>query len=148
MNKKQFIGCFFSVTVLFLSGSSGGMHTQYRSVWKGDSPQPSHNFYIQHYITVATVVIYTWDAHAFHALVADMAESAFDKPSLHFLTALFVSIEFQSPGRDRAEMTETTSGSAPSKVYDIIKAFPAISTEHSGIWKDEPQTFTIPLTSA
>ncbi|MBI4773972.1 MAG: right-handed parallel beta-helix repeat-containing protein, partial [Deltaproteobacteria bacterium] len=111
-------------------------------IWK-DPTNQTHNFYIQHYSTGATVVIYTKDAVTFFAFLANISGSTFETDSLDPAQARRMRILFTSNDQALATITDYTNNPPVSFDVPIHKEFDALRTQHSGIWKDESGLFNL-----
>ena len=129
---------FFLVTS-FLEGA----YAQYHGIWKDDASAPTHNFYIQHYATGSSVVLYTKDGKTFYAFLADMSGSVFEADSTDAQKARSLRITFTSEDHGSAVITDNTGATPVSLETDIVKTFVALRTQHSGIWKDTNGTFNM-----
>ena len=134
-NKKPFFSVLVLVLSLFFTFTITA-HAQHQGIWKDDAPTPTHSFYIQHYSTGSTVVIYTADAVTLFAFQDVMAGGVFEADSLDAQKARTLRIEFVSDDSGMAFLTDNGPEPAPPIEVQIIKAFPAVRTQQSGIWKD------------
>jgi len=131
------------VPVLFLL-CFGIAHAQYQGIWKDQGLQPEYAFYIQHYSTGATLVIYTADGTTFHAFLCDMSGSAFEADSLDSQTdpSRSIQIMFVSENHGAAKITDNATPVQPLNL-SIEKSFNAARTIHSGIWKNTAGDFSM-----
>ena len=81
-------------------------------------------------------MIYTADAVTLYAFQDAMADGVFEADSLDAQHAKNLRIEFVSDDSGMAFLTDNGPEPAPPIEVQIIKAFPAIRTQQSGIWKD------------
>ena len=122
----------------------GIAHAQYQGIWKDGGLPPTYSFYIQHYSSGATLVIYTTDGTKFHAFLGDMSGSTFDADSLDSPTdpSKSIHIMFVSENHGAAQITDNAQSSQPVNL-SIEKAFDAARTMHSGIWKNTAGDFSM-----
>ena len=115
---------------------------QYQGIWKDNADPPSHNFYIKHYSTGSTVVIYTEDAVVFYAFLADISNDTFEATSMDYpdesktLSITFISSSHAVVGI-KDNITQATTNT------NIEKKYAAVRTMHSGIWKDATSVFSM-----
>ena len=139
--------CFMTGLALFFLGVflSGNVMAQYQGIWKDDVSEHAHNFYIQHYATGSTIVVYTQDARTFYAFVSDMADEEFDAYSMDPARSKRLNIAFLSDESGTATITDNSESSPQPVQVAIRKEFNAIRTQHSGIWKDPSNSVNIYL---
>ncbi len=126
----------FLVSSCLLFSFSGLAHADYHGIWKDNATGNTHNFYIQSYSTGSMVVIYTLDAVNFYAFLGDLSGTTFEQDSMDPLHALSLSIDFSSSTEATALITDNTLTFPVSTQVAINKVFPAVRTQHSGIWKN------------
>jgi PKD repeat protein len=141
MRTKTIIGCMCFPVILILGLLSGSAYAQYHGIWKDTGDSPTHNFYIQHYSTGSTIVIYTTDATTFHAFLADISDSRFEADSLDPDKAMHLAVTFISASSAGAKLTDNESGITTDA--QIEKKYAAVRTMHSGIWKDDDSLFNM-----
>ncbi len=139
--------CFMTGLALFFLGVflSGNVMAQYQGIWKDDVSEHAHNFYIQHYATGSTIVVYTQDARTFYAFISDMADEEFDAYSMDPARSKRLNIAFSSDESGTATITDNSEPSPQPVQVAIRKEFNAIRTQHSGIWKDPSNSVNIYL---
>ena len=93
--KKPLFSLLLLVLSLFFAFTVTA-NAQHQGIWKDDAPTPTHSFYIQHYSTGSTVVIYTADAVTLFAFQDVMADGVFEADSLDAQHAKNLRIEFVS----------------------------------------------------
>ena len=109
----------------------------YSGIWKGDAGGISYSFYIQHYATGATIVIYASDPNRLYGFLSDMfGGCTFETDSMEPSRAKGLRIRFSSENQGIATLTDNTKNPTTSIEIPILKEFPAKETQHSGIWKD------------
>ncbi len=124
--------------------AGGVAAAQYHGIWKDSIESPSHNFYIQHYSTGSTVVVYTQDAITFHAFLGEMAGNVFDAVSLDPDHIRRLVLTFDSGDSGAAVLLDNAQFPATELASILIqKVFPALRTDRSGIWKDPTETFNL-----
>ncbi len=141
MRTKTIVRCVCLPVIVISALLCGNAYAQYQGIWKDTGESPAHNFYIQHYSTGSTIVIYTADAVTFHAFLADISESRFEADSLDPDKAMHLLVTFVSGSTGNAELTDNDTG--VSTEAEIEKKFAAIRTMHSGVWKDEDSLFNM-----
>ncbi len=108
----------------------------YSGIWKGNVDKVDYNFYVQHYDTASTVVIYAGDPTSLYAFLADMFNSGtFQADSMDPKQQRTLKIVFSSDTQGTAVLTDNTKTPPVTVQVPITKTFPAKETLHSGIWK-------------
>jgi len=128
---------------LLVSSLLEGAYAQYHGIWKDDASAPTHNFYIQHYATGSSVVLYTRDGKTFYAFLAPMTGNVFEADSLDAQKARSLRITFTSEDQGAAVITDNTGATPVSSETNIVKKFVALRTPYSGIWKDTSGAFNM-----
>ena len=109
---------------------------EYQGIWKDCDLGQVHNFYVQHYSTGSTIVIYTASLGDYHAFLADISGETFQADALDPGDPTNLMIEFSSENGASAVITDWSSGSPATTEFGIERVFKAVRTPHSGIWKD------------
>ncbi|MBI4775849.1 MAG: PKD domain-containing protein [Deltaproteobacteria bacterium] len=141
LSRFQLIWMLAAVLSLLCVGIA---HAQYQGIWKDEGLPSTYGFYIQHYSSGATVVIYTTDGTTFHAFLGDMSGATFEADSLDSETdpSRNIQIMFVSDNHGAAKITDNALPSQPVNL-SIEKAFDAVRTMHSGIWKNTAGDFSM-----
>ncbi|MBI4775757.1 MAG: PKD domain-containing protein [Deltaproteobacteria bacterium] len=137
---------FAALLVLFASlFFVGPSQAQYQGIWKDDNPTPSYTFYVQHYSSGATLIIYATDANAMYAFLADLTDTTFEADSIEPAASRKLRITFINESHAAAGIMDNTSNPPTSIVpaIPIHREFTAIRTMHSGLWKNTAGTLTM-----
>jgi len=140
--------CLFAAAMLVLFASTflaGVSEAQYQGIWKDDNPAPSHTFYIQHYSSGATLIIYATDVNEMHAFLADLTDTTFEGTSIEPAASRKLLITFINESHAAAGIMDNSTDPPASLVpaIPIHKEFAAIRTMHSGLWKNTAGTFSM-----
>jgi len=132
--------CFLLAALACLLATN--VFAQYQGVWKDDADPAIHNFYIQHYSTGSTVVIYTTDAIHSYAFLTDISNDQFQAVSMDIPDeSKSLSITFITNSHAVAAITDNISRATTT--ISIDKKYAAVRTMHSGIWKDAASVFSM-----
>ena len=140
--------CVLVVAMLVLFTSTffvGTSQAQYQGIWKDDNLTPSYTFYVQHYSSGATLIIYATDANSMYAFLDDLTDATFEANSLEPAASRKLRITFINESHAAASITDNTTDPPTSLdlAIPIHKEFTAIRTMHSGLWKNAAGTFSM-----
>ena len=122
--------------LIFVFAQHDTVFAQYQGIWKDNDTNQSHNFFIQHYDTGSTLVLHTKDAMTVDVYQARMQGALFEAASIDAAETKRISILFSSEETAGVLITDESGPVFETLQLTIHKAFSAIRTMHSGIWRD------------
>ncbi len=141
LHQKRKKAYWYAIVLIVLATASNLLATEpvwaaYQGIWKDSDLGQVHNFYVQHYSTGSTIVIYTASLGDYHAFLANISGETFQADALDPGDPTNLMIEFSSENGASAVITDWSSGSPATTEFGIERVFKAVRTPHSGIWKD------------
>ena len=136
MNKTLRFQVAALFVLIFVFAQHDTVFAQYQGIWKDNDTNQSHNFFIQHYDTGSTLVLHTKDAMTVDVYQARMQGTLFEAASIDAAETKRISILFSSEETAGVLVTDESGPVFENLQLTIHKAFSAIRTMHSGIWRD------------
>ncbi|MBI4775133.1 MAG: PKD domain-containing protein [Deltaproteobacteria bacterium] len=116
---------------------------QYQGIWKDIESNQSHNFFVQQYDTGSTLVLHTTDAVTVHAYQGTMQGPVFEAGSIYAADSKQIRIVFSSEESAGVVMADVNRPASEDIRLTIFRAFPAVRTVRSGIWRDASGTLAL-----